>query len=220
MFLDLKTEILYELSIFGLFLLSAFFSGLETSIVSSSRMMLESISNNGSKSAGRALSILDNIEDAMGMILIGNNIANIAATAFITFIATRAFMLDESRLLLITMLQTIIFLIFCEISPKLIARAKGESYLMTFSYPIMIMMFISKPLIKISLFIANLIKRLLRIKDMDKPIIRSRDEIDLLFKLGEKEGIIDEDNQLFISEILSFKDIKAYEAMTPMIDFV
>ena len=49
-------------------------------------------------------------------------------------------------------------------------------------------------------------------------VIGSRDEIDTLFKMGEKEGIIDEDHNSFVTEILSFRKLTANEVMTPTID--
>ncbi|MDY6933222.1 MAG: hemolysin family protein [Spirochaetota bacterium] len=213
-------NLLYEILIFILILCSAFFSGAETSIISANSIKLNTISQKGDRKAERALNILKNKDEALGMILIGNNISNISATSFITFIATKSFLFGEYELFIITTIQTIIFLIFCEIVPKIVARSKAESYLMTLSYLISILIIILKPAVSTSLFFS---KRLQQIFNLDKSrssIIGSRDEIGLLFKLGEREGIITNDHQAFVSEILSFKKITAEEVMTPTIDIV
>jgi CBS domain containing-hemolysin-like protein len=215
---DINYISIYEAAIFCLILLSAFFSGYETSLISSSRIKIETDAKNGIRSAERALYILDRMEDAIGTILIGNNSANIGATAFITFLATRAFLLDEKGLLVVTLIQTTIFLVLCEVSPKVIARSKPESFLKFFSYPIIFLMTVLKPFIWLSLFVSKLLNRRIKADQVSSSIVRSRDELDLLFKLGRKEGIIYKDHQIYISEILSFRDVTAYEIMTPVVD--
>ncbi len=209
---------IYEAAVLFMILLSAFFSGYETSLISSNRIKIETDAKNGLRSAQRALYILDRIEDAIGTILIGNNVANIGATAFITFLATRAFFLDEKGLLIVTLVQTFIFLVLCEVSPKVVARSKPESFLKFFSYPIIFLMTVLKPFIWLSLFVSKLLNRKIKTGQMSSSIVRSRDELDLLFKLGRKEGVIYKDHQIYISEILSFQEVSAYEIMTPVID--
>ena len=203
-----------------LILLSAFFSGTETAIVSSSRIRLETFLRDNNKKRERAIYILDNVEDAIGMILIGNNVANIAATAFITFLATKALMVDDRQLLAVTVFQTIVFLVFCEVLPKIIARVRAETYLMFFSLPIKILMLIASPINRVSLFFSRLLQRVFNLEGSGKKLVMSREEIDLLFMLGHQEGVIDKENKAFVSEILSIRDITAFQIMTPVVDIV
>ncbi|MFC1669429.1 hemolysin family protein [Spirochaetota bacterium] len=212
--------IIYEVSVFILILLSAFFSGSEISLVSSNRITLETYARTGNKRARRALGIIDNIEDAIVMILIGNNIANIMATAFITFIATMAFSMKEGEIVIVTIIQTVVFLILCEVSPKVVAKAKAEKFLMFFSLPLKALIIILKPLVNISVMILNVLKKLLNMRERNQSLVTSRDEINYFFQLGEKTGAIDEENQFYVSEILSFRKITAMEVMTPTIDIV
>jgi len=216
--LTLNTYMLYEFIFFVMVFFSAFFSGAETAIVSAGRIRLEASLKKGKKGSKRAIFILDNIEDAISMVLVGNNIANIAATAFLTFVATKAFFFSETELLILTTVQTILFLIFCEISPKIIAKSKAESFLIFFSMPIKSLIIITRPIIRIFLSITVVFQKILRIKKVNQSIIRNRDELDMLFKLGEKEGLIDEDHQVYVSEILTFREVTAYEVMIPTID--
>ena len=213
-------KIAYKISVLIFAVLSAFFSGAETALVSSSRFMLESLAKNGSKRAVRSLQILENSEDAIGMVLIGNNITIIAATSFIAYIATGIYSMNEKQLVVVALVQAAIFLFFCEISPKIVARARAESYLMIFSFPIHFLMKILKPFVTVSLASSNLIRKVLGIQKVDQPLIRSKDELDLLFQIGEREGLIDEEHQVYISEILSFKEITAYQVLIPTIDII
>ena len=210
----------YEAVIFILIIFSAFFSGIETALISASPIKLSSIKGNGRRRAERALKIIRRIEDALGTTLIGNNISNIAATAFITFIATKAFLMNESELLIVTSVQTVIFLLTCEIVPKIIARSRAESFLMLFSLPISILITFSKPAVRVSLLFANTLRNLFNFESSHYSQIHSKDEIDILFRIGEREGVIDKNHQDFVSEFLSFHQITANEVMVPTIDIV
>ncbi len=207
----------YVFLIFSMMILYFFLSGLETALLTSDRIHLENLSRSGSAGAGRSLRILDDIENAISMTQIGINIVETAAASFIAFTAIEAFMLSEPKLFLATAVQTIIFLIFCELSPKVIARAHAESFLILCSYPASFLMFVLRPAIRATLLVVDVINRMFKVSGSPRGIIRSREEIDLLFKIGEQEGIIDEEHQGYVSEILSFRDIIAREIMTPTI---
>lgn len=211
---------LYLFLIFVMVMLSFFFSGSETAILTSRRYRLETLSQTGNRSAARSLRILDNFEDAVGMILLGNNIVNIAAAAFVTYIATSAFMLDEPGLLAVTAVQTVVFLVVCEVTPKVVARARAETFLMICSYPLLALMTVMRPAVKASLVFSNALKSRLGITSTEQRGIRSREEINILFKMGQELGVINEEHQTYVSEILSFRGIVAREIMTPTVDIV
>ena len=210
----------YSILIMFCIFFSMFFSALETAIVSSRRISLETLSIDGKKSAKNSLKILDNMEKALSMVLIGNNISNICATVFITFIVTRALHFNDTELLAVTLLQTVFFLIFCEITPKIVSKAKAENFLMLFSIPTLSLIWIMTPIINLSLFMSELITRRLNFSSSSKDPVKTRDDIDTLFQIGHKEGIIDEERQEYVREILSFKNTLAYEVMTPAIDII
>lgn len=211
---------IYQISIAFFLSGSAFFSCIETAIVSSRRISIETLSRKGSKSASRSLYILDNLEDAIGMVLIGNNITNIAATAFITFVITKVFLYNDTQLLLVTIIQTLFILFFCEIGPKIISKGNAESFLLFFSLPILLLMRFFKPLIKVALLFSETITGIFNIEPGHISPIKSRDDIATFISIGRKEGIIDEDKTIYLSEILSFKNAHAYEIMIPDVDII
>lgn len=211
---------IYQLIIVFFVIASAFFSSIETAIISTRRISIETLSKRGDRRAVRSLKILNDIEDAIGMVLIGNNISNIAATAFITYVVTKVYFYNDTQLLFVTIIQTMIFLLFCEITPKLISKANSESILMFFSMPILILMIFFKPLIKLALFFSETITRFFNIKPGEISPIKSRDDIATFISIGRKEGIIDEEKNVYLSEILSFKNAHAYEIMIPAVDII
>lgn len=210
----------YLISILVFMILSAYFSGTETAIVSANKIIIENFLSDKGKRAAAAMYILERKEDAIGMLLIGNNIVNISSASFLTYIGSKAFMLNDSHLFVLTIIQTIIFLIFCEAAPKLFSRARPESILMALAYPTKFLMFILKPAVKFSVNISYAIKNLAGIKDGSNSLIMSREEISLLFSMGTQQGVIDRDHNVYVSEMLSFKELSAIELMTPAIDLI
>ncbi len=68
-------------------LLSAFFSGTETALMSVNRYRLRHLAREGSTSARIAEKLLERPDRLIGMILICNNFVNSAAAAIVTLIA-------------------------------------------------------------------------------------------------------------------------------------
>ena len=74
-----------------LILLSSFFSSAETAFSTVNRIRIETLAEEGKKSAKLALKAIDNYNKMLSTILIGNNIVNLAASAIATVFATNMF---------------------------------------------------------------------------------------------------------------------------------
>jgi putative hemolysin len=216
----LNEYLIYTLLVLITLIFSAFFSATETAIISSNRVIFEHLALKSDKNAIRSLYILDNIERSISMILICNNITNISASVFVTFIAAKAFMLKDYQIIAVSAVQAVIFLILCEFMPKLLSRIKSESFIMFFSMPIKVFLIGFWPAVSISIVVSDRIKRLLGIKEAKSDIIRSREEFQILFRIGEKEGAISREHHAYVSEVMNFRDKKAREVMTPTIDII
>lgn len=201
-------------------LFSSFSAALEIAVVSSSRLKLEASAKKGKKSALRAISIIDRGEQAIGILLIVNNIAHIGAAAFTTFIATMYFKADETGIVIITAVQAVVFLIVCEYFPKILSRISPETFIMKFSLPTIFFMTLFLPANSVVIYFSKLIRKIINKGGADRSLLISREEIDILFRIGKSEGTINEDSHAFLSEILSLKKVIAYEIRTPMIDIV
>jgi CBS domain containing-hemolysin-like protein len=200
-------------------ILSAFFSGSETALVSADPMKLERLGNAGDMRARRSVHFINNSEKMIGMLLVGNNIVNITAASFLTYVGTEYYSLTQSRLILMTAAQTIVVLLFCELFPKVFTRSKSESFLMFFSAPLMLLSGLFQPFSRFSVILSEKIKRIAGI-ELKGNVKIHREEIDILFKIGRKTGIIEKENQVYVSEVLQFKNTMAIEIMKPTIDLV
>ncbi len=108
----------------ALILLSGFFASSETGMMSLNRYRLKHLRKDGHKGAVRASQLLDRPDRLIGLILIGNNLVNILASAIATVIAIRLW--GDAGIAVATLLLTLVILIFAEITPKTIASLHPE----------------------------------------------------------------------------------------------
>jgi len=93
-------------------------------MMSLNRYRLKHLKGTGHRGAGRAISLLQRPDRLIGLILIGNNLVNILASAIATVIAIRLF--GDAGIAIATLVLTLVILIFAEITPKTIAALHPE----------------------------------------------------------------------------------------------
>ena len=107
-----------------LILLSGFFSGSETALMTLNRYRIKSLADKGHKGAQLALTLLSRPDRLLGLILLGNNIVNIFAATIATIIALRLY--GEIGLAVAPIALAFIILVFAEVTPKTLAALKPE----------------------------------------------------------------------------------------------
>jgi Mg2+/Co2+ transporter CorB len=104
------------LSIVGLLLLSAFFSGSEIAYAKANRLRLRAATEDGNRLAKVAYYIYQSYDNALITILIGNNLVNIAASSVATVIAVA--LMGDGGAWLATLVMTVLIITFGEIHPE------------------------------------------------------------------------------------------------------
>ena len=158
-------------SIAFLVLMSAFFSGSETSMMAINRYRLKHLVKEKNKSAKRVSRLLEKTDRLLGVILIGNNFTHTLSTALATVVAIRIW--SDNAVLAVTVFMTIIMIIFAEVMPKTIAALKPESIAFPSSYLLKPLSKILSPLITLVSFVSNNVTKLIGI-DLDNS---NRDEL-------------------------------------------
>lgn len=121
----IPTSILFSVLIF-LILVSGFFSGSETGLMSLNRYRLRHLTDKKHRGAMRAFRLLEQPDKLIGLILLGNNFVNILASAIATIIGIR--LLGEAGVLAATAILTVIVLVFAEVTPKTLAAMHPEKF--------------------------------------------------------------------------------------------
>lgn len=159
---NISTEILIIILVI-LFLLSAFFSGSETALMSINKYKMRHQAKLNNKGAKAAKKLLENPDKIIGVILLGNNLTNILITQITTLISLRLY--GDIGLAIATGLLTIFILIFAELTPKTIGEMHSEKIAYSSSLLYKPMLIILYPLVFIINLIANGIIRMMGLKD-------------------------------------------------------
>jgi Mg2+/Co2+ transporter CorB len=108
-----------------LILLSAFFSGSETGLMTLNRYRLRHLADRGHPGAVRTQRLLERQDRLIGLILLGNNFVNILASILMTLITLRIYN-DAGFVFAAGMVLTIVILLFAEVTPKTLAALHPE----------------------------------------------------------------------------------------------
>lgn len=215
------------LIIFLMVILSAIFSGSEISFNASNKMRLKKSAESGSKTAAMAYKISEDFTTALSAILIGNNLANIAASSVTTIIIIQvltALGVGESANSLAsaiaTFIVTVIILIFGEIVPKILAKQHADCVVRWVAYPVRILTFILYPAVLIVMLVVNLLRKLWGKDKSDNEPTVTEEDLSSIIETVEEEGVIDEDKSELLQSTLEFHDTTVEEIMTPRIDMV
>ncbi len=136
---DLSTGALFG-SIALLVIISAYFSGSETAMMALNRYRLKHLSNKGHGGASRASKLLERPDRLLGVILIGNNLANFTAASLATVLAIK--LLGEDSIAAAPIICTIVFLVFAEVAPKTLAALYPEKIALPSSYLLQFLLWI------------------------------------------------------------------------------
>lgn len=140
-------------SIVLLVIVSAYFSGSETAMMALNRYRVKHLSKEGHGGARRAEKLLERPDRLLGVILIGNNLANFTAASLATLLALD--LLGDAGVAVAPVICTIVFLIFAEVAPKTIAAIYPEKIAMPSSYLLQALLWISYPFVWLVNSIAN-----------------------------------------------------------------
>lgn len=152
-------------SIILLVLISAYFSGSETAMMALNRYKLKHLSKENHGGAIRAQKLLERPDRLLGVILIGNNLANFTAASLATVLAID--LLGENGIAAAPVICTMVFLIFAEVAPKTIAAIYPEKIALPSSYLLQILLWITYPFVWLVNSIANGMLQLFGVRQGD-----------------------------------------------------
>ncbi len=202
----------------GFIILSGFFSGSETALMSISKVKVRHEMQKGVERAKTIDRLLKNPTKLLTTILVGNNVVNIAGSALATTLALDLF--GSHGPWIATVGMTVLVLLFGEVTPKSYAAQNPEKVSYWSAPYLLFLSMIFKPLVKILVKITNFIIRFIG-GDPNKPQpFITEDEIIRVVNVGEEEGVIEEIEKEMIHSIFEFDDTVVREVMIPRIDMV
>lgn len=197
-----------------LLILSAYFSGSETGLLSVNRYRMRFLAEKGHKGAQKTEKLLKKTDVLLSLILICNNLVNISASAIATLIGMRLY--GDMGVAIATGLLTFVMLIFAEIFPKTIAALYPEKVAFLSSHIISVLLKIFSPLVFImNLFIRGLMK-LFRLKNEAKAHSLSPEELRAI--VNQSGQYIPSAHQEMLLSILDLEKVTVDDIMVPRND--
>ncbi|RUO28861.1 magnesium/cobalt efflux protein [Aliidiomarina sedimenti] len=208
---DISTSTLFII-LAVLIIISAYFSGTETGMVSVNRYKLRHLAQSGDRGAKRVSKLLDRPDRLIGLILIGNNLVNIAASAIATIIGMRLY--GDAGIAFATIVLTLVILIFAEVTPKTVAALNPERVAMPSSILIALLMKVMLPFVIALNFITNNMMKLFGMN----PNEQQRDALsadELRTIVNEAGSLIPSRHQDMLVSVLDLEKVTVDDIMIP-----
>ena len=195
--------------------LSAFFSSNETALMSVNRIRLRSLADEGNKRAAMALDILENqTPKLLSAILIGNNIVNISASSLAT---TLAYSFGGYMVSIVTLILTVLILIFGEITPKNYATINSEKITLRYIPVFKFLMTIMTPVIFIITLFSRGVMHLMRVDPDAANNAMTEEELRTIVDVSHEDGVIESDEKEMIYNVFDLGDATAKDIMVPRV---
>ena len=196
---------------------SAFFSSAETALMTSNKLRIRNLAENGDKRAEKVLEITANTDKMLSAILIGNNIVNLSASALSTTLTLKMF--GSSLVGIATGILTFLILVFGEITPKNVASKNAENIALKYIGIISVLVVILTPAIYIVNKVAGIVISLF-IKNNDDNNTVTEDELRAMVEVSHEDGVIEKEEKKMIVNVVDFGDTVAGDIMLPRVDMV
>jgi len=196
-------------------IISFFFAVSETAVIGLSKIRLRHMLAKGVRRAHHVQHLVANLDKFIVAILVGNNFVNITISAIATGVFVKIFGYNWG-VLISTFVTTMLILIFCEITPKILAIKHTEK-LALFTAPIMTV-FIKTFSTVIGFFsaISNFILKIFRMQPVKHSALITEEELRLMIEIGKEEGVVSDQERRLLHRVFEFGDTKVSDVMIPL----
>lgn len=183
--------------------------------MSVNKIRLRSLADEGNKRAAMALDILENqTPKLLSAILIGNNIVNISASSLAT---TLAYSFGGYMVSIVTVILTVLILIFGEITPKNYATINAEKITLRYIPVFKFLMTIMTPVIFIINLFSRGVMRLMRVDPDAASKAMTEEELRTIVDVSHEDGVIESDEKEMIYNVFDLGDATAKDIMVPRV---
>ena len=202
--------------------LSAFYSGSETALVSVNKLRINQLVESENARASIVHRLVASPQRMLALTLVGTNLANVLIAQLGEGLVARGFpnLAVSLQGLIATVGITTLLLIFGEILPKTIFRVKADTLALRYAYLLRLSEIVLAPLIylvqTLTQFIVKLVDRGASTPSPDA----QREELRLLATMGERSGNLHTDQRRMIHSLLNLQNRTVAQVMVPLVDIV
>jgi putative hemolysin len=203
------------LILIALLVLSAFFSSVETALISVNSIKVRSLVKQKKKGAEALQRLKSRPERLLITILVGNNLVNIGSAALATSITYGMF--GDLGIGIATGVMTLLILVFGEITPKSYAAQNAVSMSLKVARPIEILGKILFPVVRSLEALTGFMMRRFGSKG-DEAL--TEHELKTIVTMGAEQGIIRKQIAGMMESLIEFEKTQVNEIMTPESDML
>jgi putative hemolysin len=193
---------------------AAFFSGVETAVISTSKLHLKYLVKKGNKKALIISKLIRKPDQFLRVVLIGTNIAVILSSAISSYLAM--YYWGDRGVTISILLTTLIMLTFCEIIPKTLAQSNPERVSLKTAFYMKIASSVLFPIEILLSWVSHFIIRIITgKKNKTKNVFLTKKDLKLFFEVGESEGVLEKKEKSMIEKILDLNDTYVKYVMKP-----
>lgn len=212
------------LFVFGLILvlslmLMGFFAGTETAFVSASMARIEILAQQSNRRALYIKRLMQEPDRMLGIVLVGTNL--MGTSAGVAGLQLTRYMLKghkDLQELVNTLVLTFVILMFCEILPKTVFRAKADVLALRSANVLRLFDTLLRPFVIFFTRVSNFVVRWAGKEDRRERVRITREELRLLAEMGEEEGALKKEQLRMVHGILGLENRTIGKIMTPLID--
>jgi putative hemolysin len=221
-----------EITVIGLLIaVNAVFVAAEIALVTVRRSRIRQLTDEGDRRARRVARMIERPGRLLATIQLAITFIGFLAAAFagasiavqlagwfreIGPLSTSA---DILALLIVTLIVSLVTIVFGELVPKTLALAHAERYSLALARPVEAFGVILAPLVWLLTTSTHLVTRVLGVRDMSDEAITS-EELRILVERGTEQGTIEAEEEQMIGAVLELGDQRAHEVMVARVDMV
>ncbi|CAX61006.1 Conserved uncharacterized protein [Erwinia billingiae Eb661] len=191
---------------------SAYFSGSETGMMTLNRYKLRHLAKNGNRAARRVEKLLRRPDRLISLVLIGNNLVNILASALATIVGMRLY--GDAGVAIATGILTFAVLVFSEVLPKTIAALYPEKVAFPSSFLLGPLQIVMMPLVWLLNTITRLLMSMVGIRS-DGAISGALSKDELRTIVHESRSLMSRRNQDMLLSVLDLEKVNVDDIMVP-----
>lgn len=195
-----------------LIVLSGFFSGSETALTAASRARMHQLEKNGDHRASQVTALIENRDQLIGALLIGNNLVNILGSALATSLFLHLF--GDVGVAMATLVMTVLVVIFAEVMPKSVALSNPDRYAVTVAPILRPVVLLLSPFAK---FVAMIVRSILRLFGVvigrEESLLSAHEELRGAVEVLHKEGSMVKDDRDRLGGILDLHELELSDVM-------
>jgi putative hemolysin len=207
------------------------FVAAEIALVTVRRSRIRQLSDEGDVRAKRVAGMIERPAGLLATIQLGITFIGFLAAAFAG--ASIAGQLADSlrdiglagsadiiALLIVTLIVSLVTIVFGELVPKTLALAHAERYALALARPVEVLGRILKPVVWFLTTVTQGVTRLLGVRDVSSDDAITSEELLILVERGSEQGTIEAEEEQMIGGVLELGEQRAHEVMVARVDMV